>query len=107
MRVFRADILLILRELIDVRPHFQIDEYLSLSGINTLSQHPYLVDCPNVKALVLGNIKLYVFFRISYLRHHTDLVFLYHVAKLPKNDDKEKNIYGFVGKNDKTLYFCT
>ena len=97
--IFRPLIFIVVRLLIDIYPHLQIDEYLPLAGIDTPLQDTYPADGPQVEAILIGQPVLQSVFLCRYFRHHPYLIFIYHVF-LPLII----NIWGKSTKNP--AFFC-
>ena len=73
IRVVNMLIGIILRHLIDIDTHFQIDKDGALTGINTPSEHPHMIYCAHIKAFLISNKTLQILFVCSYLRQYPEL----------------------------------
>ena len=69
----------VLRHLVDIHAHRQIDIHCALPCVNAPAQDPHSVYGAYVDAPVAGYIVLYCLFRCCLLRQHTYLEFMCHM----------------------------
>ena len=77
--IFGVNILVVLRKLIDVSTHLQIDEDGTLACIDASLQHTHLVQSSDIQAFLLGEITLDAFLTSCLFGQNPDLVFLNHI----------------------------
>ena len=87
---------LVLRKLIDVNAHFEIDKNLPLSCINTAPQHTHLVNGAHINAMRLCHIGLDAVFRKCYGRCNSYLPFLNHACKVTQKWPHPRNLSPFL-----------
>ena len=69
------DIFVVRRQFVDVRPDAEVNEYLSLAGIDAPFQHAHGMDGTDVKPIGVGDVVLDGLFIICLLRQDAELVF--------------------------------
>ena len=72
----------ILRYLVDVDTHGEVDEDGALACVNAALQHTHGVDGARVDALLVGNVSYYVLLARGYHGQHSYLKFLNHIYLL-------------------------
>ena len=80
--IFRMDILVVLRKLIDIGTHLEIDKDGALAGIDASLEYPHLVECSHIQPLFLGEIALDAFLARCLFWQNSDLIFLDHIVRI-------------------------
>ena len=83
--VFRPDILIIMGLFIDIDSDLQIDEDLSLSGINASFEDPHPIYRPFVEALLIRQPSLQPVLLCCHLRRYPYLIFVRHETVIYMN----------------------
>ena len=78
IRVFRPDILIVMGLFIDIDSDLQVDEYLSLTGINASFEDPHPINRPFVDALLIRQPPLQPILLCCHLRRYPYLIFVRH-----------------------------
>ena len=80
--IFRMDILIVLRKLIDIGTHLEIDKDGALAGIDASLEYSHLVECSHIQPLFLGEIALDAFLARCLFWQNSDLIFLDHIIRI-------------------------
>ena len=87
---------LVLRKLIDVNAHFEVDNNLPLSCINTAPQHTHLLNGAHINAMRFCHIGLDAVFRKCYGGCNSYLPFLNHACKVTQKWPHPRNLSFFL-----------
>ena len=77
--IFRMNILVVLRKLIDIGTHLQVHEDGTLAGVDASLQHSHLIQCSHIQSFLLGEITLDAFLACCLFGQNSYLILLNHL----------------------------